>query len=141
MPRLANFIYCLNAERIQNSDGKGEVTNAMGVLSTMIPEFVPGMYSFSVIFSILNMDASIENEIQLLFSKVGSKEPLVDTGVVKLSPVSDKDEVIVPDYYKGLNLSFDFRNLVFEEEGAYETRIIFNQEDLGAVSIYVKGRR
>lgn len=35
----------MNAERVSN-EGKGDFINAMGVLSVLIPEFVPGTFSF-----------------------------------------------------------------------------------------------
>ena len=55
MATLTNFIYCLNAERVSSGDGNGEGINAMGIMSTLMPEFVPGTFSFSVIFSILDI--------------------------------------------------------------------------------------
>ena len=49
MAKLTNLIYCLNAERVSANDGKGDSINAMGVLSALTPEFVPGTFSFSII--------------------------------------------------------------------------------------------
>lgn len=141
MARLTNFIYCLNVERIQAIDGKGESINAIGILSAITPEFVPGTYSFSVVFSVLDIDFSGNNTIQIIFSKEGVQEPLVDSGVIALSPMADENEIGLPKEHRGLNMSMDFRNIVFESEGLYHTTVYFDGVLLEKASVYVKGKR
>lgn len=140
MARLTNFIYCFNAERVPSTDGKGESINAIGVLSALLPEFLPGMFSFSVIFSILDIDVSGNNNIQIIFSKEENRTPLVDSGIVALPSIVDED-IKLPNEYKGLNMSMDFRNVIFETEGVYHTEVFFNGELLAKNPIYVKGKR
>ena len=53
MAKLASFIYCANTEKVSNPEKKDESINAIGVLSALTPEYVPGMFSFSVIFSVI----------------------------------------------------------------------------------------
>ena len=67
MARLSTFLYCLNAERHQANQGQGEAINAMGVLTLLTPEFVPGLFSFSIIFSILGIDPTTNGQIKLVF--------------------------------------------------------------------------
>ena len=62
MAELTNFIYCINAERIPSKDGKSDSVNAIGVLSSLTPEFVPGTFSFSIIFSVLDVNISESNK-------------------------------------------------------------------------------
>ena len=50
MAKISGFVYCLNAERITAPDGKSEMTNAVGIVSTIMPEYVPGAFSFSIVF-------------------------------------------------------------------------------------------
>ncbi len=141
MGRLNNFIYCMNAERVSN-EGKGDFINAMGVLSVLIPEFVPGTFSFSIVFSVLDIDVSKNNSIQIVFSKNKDTNPLVNSGVIMIPPVPDEDGgVRLPNEYRGLNMSMDFRNVVFEEEGVYNTAVYCNGELLANNLIYVKGKR
>ena len=139
MAELKNFIYCLNAERIQTPDGKGDTINAMGVVSALTPEFVPGAFSFAIIFSILDLNINEDNKIQIIFKSKDGKE-LVNTGEIKL-PLLPENDTNLPKEYSGLNMSMDFRNVVFEEEGVYTTQVIFNDVQLSDCSIYVKGRR
>lgn len=141
MAKLANFMYCINAERVPAVDGKGESLNAIGVMSVLMPEFVPGTFSFSVIFSILDIDTSETNVIRIVFLKEGEDNVLADSGIIALPPMSDTNGIDLPDEYKGLNMSMDFRNVVFETEGVYNTKILFNNQLLEDNLIYVKGKR
>jgi len=141
MAKLANFIYCINAERVPANDGKGDSINAIGVLSALTPEFVPGTFSFSIIFSVLDIDISGNNTIQIIFSKETEEKNLVDSGVITLPAIPDTNEIGLPNEYRGLNMSMDFRNVVFESEGLYNTTVIFNGQLLTNKPVYVKGKR
>lgn len=138
MARLGNFIYCLNAERVPAVNGKGDTINAMGVLSALTLEFMPGTFSFSIIFSVLDADASQRNEIQIIFSKEDTV--LIDSGVISIPPIESTDNYDLPKEYKGLNMSMDFRNVIFKEEGLYQTKVMFNGQEVGINEIYVKGK-
>lgn len=138
MARLGNFIYCLNAERVPAANGKGDTINAMGVLSALTLEFMPGTFSFSIIFSVLDADASQRNEIQIIFSKEDTV--LIDSGVISIPPIESTDNYDLPKEYKGLNMSMDFRNVIFKEEGLYQTKVMFNGQEVGINEIYVKGK-
>ncbi|MGN0384449.1 MAG: DUF6941 family protein [Lachnospiraceae bacterium] len=140
MAYLANFLYCLSAERQQAPQGRGDSVNAMGVLTVLTPEFVPGLFSFSIIFSILDIDANSENQIKIVFKDSTGKE-LVNTENITMPPVPTDGAIQLPPKYTGYNLSMDFRNVVFENEGECTTDIYFNNTLLGSHPIYVKGRR
>lgn len=141
MAKLTNFIYCINAERVPANDGSGDSINAMGVMSALTPEFVPGTFSFSIIFSVLDVDVSENNTIQIVFSKDGENNSLVNSGIITIPPIANVDEVGLPNEYKGLNMSMDFRNVIFETEGLYNTSVFFNEKLLATNPIYVKGKR
>ena len=140
MANLTSFVYCLNAERVAGSEGNGDAINAMGILSTMTPEFVPGAFSFSIIFAILDVDITAENKIQITFKNSEGKE-LVDSGNILIPGNKESKGSTLPKEYQGLNMSMDFRNVVFESEGVYTTEVSFNDTLLGVMPIYVKGKR
>lgn len=140
MAKLASFIYCANTEKISNPEKKEESINAIGVFATLTPEYVPGMFSFSVIFSILDIDASVENHIRIVFAKVGEDKNLLDTGVIPIAPLTGKEEIILPPEYRGMIMSMDFRNVIFEEDGLYGAKVFFNDELLDDNYIYVQGK-
>ena len=141
MVRLANFIYCINAERTATDDGNGGNINAMGIMAAITPEFVPGTFSFSIIFSVLGVDTTENNTVQVIFKKDSEENSLVDTGIITVPPISDQNLTGIPDEYKGMNMSMDLRNVIFESEGVYTTKVIFNGIELENKPIYVKGKR
>ena len=96
MAKLANFIYCISADRVPANDGKGVSINAMGVMTALTPEFLPGTFTFSVIFSVLDIDVSVDNSIRIVFSKDGEEADLVNTGIIMLPPMPEPDEVELP---------------------------------------------
>lgn len=141
MPKMTSFIYCLDAQRIPASEGQGESINAIGVLSALSPAFVPGTFSFSIIFSILDVNILKDNSIQIIF-KDNNNNILVDSGIIVIPPMPDDTVSLgLPKEYKGLNMSMDFRNVVFEAEGLYTTQIYFNGKLLEDNPVYVKGKR
>lgn len=140
MARVENFVYCLNAERIPVKGKQGDTINAMGVLSVISPEFIPGSFSFSIVFSILGMDLNNTNQIRIQF-KDDSQKVLIDTDNLSIPPMSSDNEMHLPKEYCGLNLSMDFRNVVFERDGLYNTVVMLNEEIIGSAEIYAKGRR
>ena len=140
MARLTNFLYCLNSERKQDPKGKGEFINAMGVLTVLAPEFIPGLFSFSIIFSVLDIDPDHESQVKVVFKDEAGKM-LADTECITLPPVSMDSDNQLPSKYIGYNLSIDFRNVVFENGGEYKTDIYLNDELLDTVPIFVKERR
>ena len=142
MAKLTSFVYCLNVERIKPADGQGENINAMGLLTALIPEYIPGTFSFSIAFSVLDIDvASSNNNIRIVFLRKDGDLIVVDSGIINLPKLEDPNEISIPNEFKGLNMSMDLRNVVFEKEGVYTTKIYFNGDLLHESPIYVKGKR
>ena len=140
MAKLSSFIYCINSERTPTLDGKGETINAIGILSAITPEFVPGPFSFSIIFSIVDIDLKQNNRIKIIFTDDNDKE-ILNSNEIILPTENLVDTLNIPDEYKGINMCMDLRNIVFEKDGVYKTTIIFNGNEIGTNEIYVKGRR
>lgn len=140
MKKLMNFLYCDNVERTQIANG-GEILNAMGIMSVLIPEFIPGSFSFSIAFSVIGVDVTKENMVQVVFYEKSNNTILVDTGAITIPPTTRDSQVMIPEEYHGLNMSMDFRNVVFEKEGLYSTKIVFNGDVIGENSIFVKSKR
>ena len=139
MAKVTSFVYCLNASRMITADGKGEMINAEGVLSTITPEYVPGSFSFSIIFSIIDFDIKENNKIRIVFSDAENKE-IVNSNDISLPIQIVEDQIDIPEKYKGINLSMDMRNVVLEKDGVYKTTIYFNGESIGSYEIYIKGK-
>lgn len=140
MAKLSNFLYCLNVESKPGVHSSEASINAIGVLPTLNPEFVPGAFSFSIVFSIWDFDETLCNQIKIVFKDQMNNE-LVNTGNIVLPQKSAEKSVKLFPQYVCYNLSMDFRNVVFEKEGEYITDIYFNDNLLGSNPIYVRGRR
>lgn len=140
MAKQSNFIYCINSERVPGTDGNGDSLNAVGVLSVITPEFVPGAFSFSIILSVLDMDVKKENTIKIVFRDPDGKE-IVNTNDIVIPPNPNEETMELPKVYQGLNMCMDLRNVIFEKEGLYYTEVIVNGNQIGKNEIYVKGRR
>lgn len=140
MARISSFIYCIGSERNISTDGKGEMINAVGVLSAITPEYVPGLFSFSIIFSLLDYDQNISNTIKVVLSDDAQKE-IINSNEIPLPIRHEPDPIEIPNKYKGANVCMDMRNVLFEKEGVYKTTIYFNGNSIGVYEIYVKGRK
>ena len=132
MTKIKDVIYCLNAKNEKN-DGN---TNANGILASILPEYIPGSFSFSTIIVILNFD----NKPCTINAKFydPDDEKLSETGLITLPP--QENSYNLPDEYMGVNLSIDWQNVVFKKEGLYKTVIEMDGETF-TFPIYAKGRK
>lgn len=130
MPRISNFIYCLNAI---TSDIE---TNAIGVLSAITPEYVPGAFSFSILCSIMDLEEGNHN----ISMKFMSPEENVLVDIDAIVPYEKNDAVNLPKEQVGLNISTNLQNVVFEKAGMYKTKVSIDGILYGTYEIYVKGK-
>lgn len=142
MATITNFVYCLNVERSISQNGKSESITARGILNALTPEFIPSTFSFSIIFSVLDIDTSKNNTIRILFQKKeDNATPIIDSGIMPFGIKSDSRDKLIPQQFKGVNVGMDLRNVILEHEGIYETKIIVNDEESFQYEIYVIGKR
>ena len=135
MSKLLNFVYCLSVER------ENEKVSASNILSILTPEFIPGSFSFAIVFSISDVNPTEKNTIKVIFKNSEEDITLVDSGEIIIPAPETKDGTNLLDEKIGLDLSMDLRNVVFEKEGFYTTQIFFNGELIGEREIRVKGNR
>mgnify|MGYP004470287633 FL=1 len=130
MPKVSNFIYCMNSN---TSDTEA---NALGVISAITPDFVPGAFSFSILCSILDLE---EKEYGISIQFINPKgEVLVDVnGTVQYK---ENVKTNLPKEYKGINISSNWQNVLFKESGIYKTIVKIDDIDCGTFEIYVKGK-
>lgn len=141
MAKVSPFIYCSQVDRPIAPDGSAGPINALGVMSTLILEYIPGTFSFSICFSLIGVDpVESDNAIRLLFRMKDSDRLLVDTGTIVLPSVLASTDVSLPALYAGIDCSIDFRNVIFEQEGLYATEVYYKNELMGEFEIYVAGK-
>lgn len=135
MPNISNFMYC---ERIEpGPNGQLLLTNPLLIIN---PMFVPGMFSFGVVFGIKDMNLDENHALRLLFLSPDEKDaPIIDTNNLPLARETLSGQKIgLPVEEQGVMLNLDFRNVVLKSEGTYKTVIILDGVTLGEYSIYVK---
>ena len=141
MASILNFTYCLAIEKKSQGTENSESINAISILTQLSPETIPGMFSFAIAFSLLDLDLIKKNTIRICFSKDDHTTPIVDSGEVNLDAINAKPNSDIPSKYSGLNICMDLRNVIFESAGEYITQIYLNGELIESKAIYVKGKR
>ena len=139
MAKLVSFVYCMNAIK---EPEPSNALNAINVVSSLRPDYIPGGFSFSVVFSILDIKLdSPSNAIRVRFLNKENDEVVADSGTILLPAQSlSEEDQLLPQQYRGFNMSLDFRNIIFKQSGLYATEIVFNGESLGTQDIFVQGK-
>ncbi len=122
MAKVSTFIYSDKAS-FNKDTGTPIFEN---ILEIIRPDYIPGNYSFSVIFSIT--DLRKEQNMKLLFVSP-DEEILFETDNIELKL---EEEPAVPFPYTGVYAVFDLRNIRIEKEGIHRTAIIVNDEEIGS---------
>lgn len=131
MPEIKNFAFCLNTEYI---NGKN---NIFGIFSAMTPEYIPGLFSFSVFFTILNLKTG-EHQLTLLFKDSNN---IITASFDNATLSYEKEETVnLPDQYMGINVAVNFQNVDIKHSGLYRMEVLLDDQQQGAFSIYVKGK-
>ena len=132
MASLANVIFCMQAETVPSGN-----VNAMNVMSTLSPEYIPGLFTFSIIVSILGIKKEEGHTFSVfLIDPNGTR--IVEIKEEKLPVIDDVSNI--PDEYKGINISMSLNNVNFRVSGEYSMEIFYDNEKLGEHRIYVKGK-
>lgn len=135
---LTSFVYCISAERATSPDGKEQSINANGIVSALGLDYIPGGFSFAIVFSVLGVDVTVpSNTMRIVLRKQNEPKPLVDTGNFVLPPITEPYNDSLPVDYKGYNMTMDFRNVIFTEEGLYTTEVYFADSKIGESPVYV----
>lgn len=133
MARVDNIIFCL---RTINMGEQGVTANV--VLSAITPEYIPGLFSFSVIITLLDLDYSREHTFSVEFVNPNG-ENVIDICNQPM-PNVDLDMGNLPNEYKGINIAMDWNNVNLRLSGLYTIRILYDGTEIGNKSIYVKGK-
>ena len=130
---LKNFLYCLRTD--QNLDG---IVNVEGVMSVLQPEYVPGMFSFNIFFTLLGLSVGSHSLNVEFRNPDGEVVISVEEKNLEYFP-PETDEL--PLEQAGLNIVIQMQNVVMRTNGLYTTTVQLDDTDLGEFEIYVKGRK
>ena len=133
MVKLNNIIFCL---RTINMGEQGVTANT--ILSAITPEYIPGLFSFSVIISLLDLDCDGEHCFSVEF--IAPNGETVINIPNQPMPKLDLDGGNLPNEYKGINIAMEWNNVNLKTSGLYTLNIAYDGENIGTKSIYVKGK-
>ena len=133
MIEVHDIVFCLNAT---NEVGRG--ASAHQVFSTMNPEYIPGLFSFSTVITLLGIDSLREHKIMLTLKREDDQEVVV-AKLEGMLPIIEELENL-PDEIKGVNLAVGWNNINFTNEGMYRLSVFVDEMLIDGKSIYVKGK-
>ncbi len=132
MAKVSDLIFCLKAT---NADGVGVTAN--NILTAVTPEYIPGLFSFSVVITLVDIDCTIKHNCRILFED-GAQNELVN--IECPTPVLIDDIGNLPSEYRGLNLAMDWNNVNFKKSGEHTIKVFLDDKEIAMKHIYVKGK-
>lgn len=134
-PRILSFIYSTGFRQT------GEVGDALGILNTIRPGYLPNNFSFFIIAIIQGIDSEAINRLKVAFVDTKENKTLLETDYFEI-PVGPVDLVNpLPKEAHILNFQLDLRNIQFENEGWHKSVVFFNDEVIHEAYIYVAGKK
>lgn len=130
MTKVVNVIFCLQAHV---ADGK---VSADGILSALTPAYIPGLFSFSVVISVLDISPENEHSFRVVFT-----DPKGNITFDVSNPFTVQKRLdVLPAEYQGINFTMNFNNIDFKMSGLYKMSIWIDDTLLDEKEIYVKGK-
>lgn len=128
MPRVITFAFSDSIQITKQENGR-EITALVNPIAVLKPRYMPGTLSFGLTLSILDLDLSQANEIEVqVVAPSGAKmEPL---GKIEIPPAPIQDMGVLHRNYHGIALNIDARNYNLPEEGDYKVLVIVNGEQV-----------
>lgn len=131
MARVSDIIFCLRA---RNEDGQG--VSADTILTALTPEYIPGLFTFSVILTLVDIDTTVEHQLLVQFISPNGEEVVrVESGLPAI-----EDHSNLPNEHKGINAAMDWNNVNLKESGLYTIKVLIDGNEVGEKSIFIKGK-
>ena len=138
MPEIKNFIYCMGTKSDTRPGEERRVTSVEGIQNCLLPDYIPGNFSFSIVFSLLDLEPGEEYCVEVSFNHENEEVARVED--IQLTGRID-NKYNVPEKFFGYQIAIDFRNVLLNEEGVYHTIVSLNGEEKGDYPIYVKAKQ
>lgn len=129
MAVLNNLIYCMQA---QNAG----VLSAINIVGSLTPEYIPGLYSFSIVALVYDLNSDPKHSIKIEIKDPDGSSIAIASGDVN----SQKIDTNLSKEHYGLNIALNLNNVEFKKEGLYNTEVFFDGSLIGNKEVYVKGK-
>lgn len=128
MSVVSPFIYALGTS---DHDGSLIIRDPLNVIR---PPFIPGVFSFSIVFGMRDIEPG-EHKLELLFKSPKGKT-LLKTSPISLSGEKNTNHTL--QKFDGFIANLNLQNIKFEEDnGEYVTEVFLNNELLDKFPIPV----
>lgn len=131
MPQVSDVIFCLKALNVDNQG-----VSANNILTAITPEYIPGLFTFSVIVTVVDIDSIVGHQLLIQFLSPTEEEVICIESPLPIM----RDETNLPNEYKGINIVMDWNNVNFKASGLYTIRVCIDGDFIGEKKIYVKGK-
>ena len=131
MAKISDIIFCLRATNVE-----GEGASAHTILTALTPEYVPGLFSFSIIVNLLDIDLEHEHKFKIDFISPSEEEVLNISGDLPIMDIRTN----LPKEYNGINIAMDWNNVNFKSSGLYIIRVYVDDVLIKEKEIFVKGK-
>lgn len=130
--RASDVVFCM---RSLNTADQGVSANT--IMSVITPEYVPGLFSFSIVITLLGISPVSPHHFELCFGPIDC-EP--EKFTAELVPNVGTTTGNLPDDYQGINVAIDLNNFNFAKSGLYQLVVFVDSERVTEKQIYVKGK-
>lgn len=131
MAKVRDVIFCLRATNMQ-----GQGACATSILTALTPEYIPGLFTFSVIITLVDIDSTQEHRLI-----VDLLDPSGESVVhVESTTPCMEDNSNLPQIYKGMSAVMDWNNVNLKQSGEYLIKITVDGDCVKETTIYVKGK-
>lgn len=129
MAEIKNFIYCLKI------DTKGGRTDVIGLFNVMTPKYIPGLFSFSINFWILNITEG-EHMLNINFMDP-DKNVIAQIDNMKIQ-YKKNESCELPEDQIGASIVVRLQNVDIKKAGLYSTEVILDGNNIGKYDVFVK---
>lgn len=130
--RVSDIIFCLKAT---NSVETG--VNADRIVNVLNPDYIPGLFTFSIIVMILDYDVTQTHSLSLKLSSPSDEQVVkLDTTVPSIAGEPSN----LPKEYQGVTFAIDCNNANFKSSGLYKLTVTIDGSIVGQKEIFVKGK-
>ena len=116
---MAKVGFIFFAEEVFNSNPHGNELMVKNPKIALIPEFIPGQFSFFVVFSLLDLTEGQKYNLEINFKHVASGEIILENSNIHFDYVKDNSK-LVNSLINGAVVNLHMNNIVIKQEGAYE---------------------
>lgn len=129
-------LFAFAAGVVPGQTAQGPMMQVINPTQVLVPPYLPGTFSFSIVLGIRDFDVSVEHNLKVEFVERVSKtiKFKVDD---KLQPIPNNPNVTLPSEFQGFTSGLSLQNVDLRSEGIYDAVIYFDGNEIYKNEVYV----